>query len=221
MAKVVWKEGAVISLETRQGLFTLAQMARSPYLIFFDIFKESQDWKDVDLNSTPVLFYKAITKQFLQLSNVTKQKVRAIKEDATLPDKWIHGDNDSRLVTVWEGTPREQKFVFIGCGGKLVKKDINNHKGGPYKHYSGVYDEVLEECISDECIINSYELTGLAIFPSTNERLYLCSVFGKNVDPEKAIKFNQPIPDEFEVYIRILSAKSEAERNEVLNLFKA
>ncbi|WP_193166204.1 hypothetical protein [Microbulbifer hainanensis] len=221
MSKVVWKEGSVISIETRLGLFTLAQMAKSPYLIFFNIFRREQNWGDVDLNEVPVLFCKAITRQFLKFSNVRKQKVAAPKNDLSLPDKWIHGYSASRLVTVWEGTPKERKFVFIGDGGDLVRIDINNHKGGPYKHRSGVYDEVLEENIKDSDVINSYELTGQAVFPSMNERLYLCSLEGKNVDPEKVIKFNLPIPDVFDTYINILSAKDDDDRNAMLSLYKA
>jgi len=43
-----WKEGKIISIETRKGIFVLAQMLKSPYLRFYNVFKEDEEWGGVD-----------------------------------------------------------------------------------------------------------------------------------------------------------------------------
>ncbi len=55
---------------------------------------------------------------------------------------------------------------------------------------------------------------GLAVFPLTNERLYLCYKAGKNVDPTKDLKFNREIPKEYKIAIEIMSGGGDKENKE-------
>ena len=66
-----WKSGKVISIRLRNGVYVLAQMVREPYLVFFNHFKEENNWKGVTLKEENILFCKAVTRQFLRSSPVT------------------------------------------------------------------------------------------------------------------------------------------------------
>ena len=50
------------------------------------------------------------------------------------------------------------------------------------------------------------------VFPTLNERLYLCFLYGENVNPELDISLGKPLPDEYEIYLDILSSSPEARR---------
>ena len=60
--------------------------------------------------------------------------------------------------------------------------------------------------------VGQAELMSLEVFPTLNERLYLCFLFGKNVKPELDISLGKPLPDEYETYLDILSNSPEARR---------
>ncbi|MDF9832112.1 hypothetical protein M2103_000320 [Ereboglobus sp. PH5-5] len=223
MARIVWKEYNVISLETRRGVFTLAQMSRNPFLIFFNIFQTGDTWDGIDLATVPVLFCKAVTRQFLARSATGKQTRITPLRPATLPTLWIHSAvHETRRLVAWENTPGERHFLTLGAGGMLVEKDAYNHKGGPYKHPSGVYDAIIRNRISptDTETIEKYECDSLAVFPATNERLYQCYLAGKNVDPDKSILFDHPLPPEYATYIDIAGGQDDARRAEARKFFR-
>ena len=66
MGRVIWKENKVLSIETRKGIFVLAQMIKSPFIIFFNSFSEDNKFKESNLENTPILFLHAVTRQFLK-----------------------------------------------------------------------------------------------------------------------------------------------------------
>lgn len=206
MARVVWKEGAVLSIETRKGFYVLAQMSREPYIIFFNVFSDNEKWDSIDLALTPILFCKAVVHQFLKSSNITKLKHIKPREINNLPTKWIHSTSESRKVKVWENTENEKEFFWIGNGGLLVEKDVFANKGGPYKHPSGVYDRVIIESIDplNTDIIDQHEITSLGIYPLVNERLFMCYKLGRNVDPDKDILFNRDLSVDYLDYVKLI-----------------
>ncbi|MGX9079541.1 hypothetical protein ACWTQY_27115, partial [Klebsiella pneumoniae] len=61
----------------------------------------------------------------------------------------------------------------------------------------------------------------LSVFPETNERLYLCYLFGKNVSPEKDISFNFELPKEYETYVKIIGNLTEEEKAYFRQLYPA
>ena len=52
---VPWKEGKVISICLRDGIYILAQMVKSPYMVFFNLFSEDNSWEGVTLSTDNVL----------------------------------------------------------------------------------------------------------------------------------------------------------------------
>jgi hypothetical protein len=199
MARTVWKENKVISIDTRKGVYVLAQMLKSPYIIVYNIFREKNEWLDVDLEKTPVLCCNSITNQFLKMSNIEPRQIKPAFH-MELPKYWIDHFANSRYIDVWKDTPYEKKILIIGEGGALIERDIR--EGGVYK------TKILKSSISfdDNEIIDKYELTNIRIYAEFNERLYLCYKLGKNVDPLKDLIFNRPIPIEYKDYINIISS---------------
>ena len=70
MSRVPWRAGKVISIETRDGIFVLAQMIQDPYIVFFNVFNDSHNWPSTELESIPVLYIAGVTRQFVSKSNV-------------------------------------------------------------------------------------------------------------------------------------------------------
>jgi hypothetical protein len=202
-----WKEGKIISIETRKGVFVLAQMLKSPYLRFYNKFQQNENWTKIDTSSLTTLFVGGVVRAFLKFSNVTVVKDAVPDLERKNSDVWINGFTGSRKVSVWEDTEDEKEFYILGTepGGRLVKRDIN--KTGIYEHPSGIFDEVLIENIplNADDVIDKYETMSLGVFPLTNERLYQCYKAGKNVDPTKDLMFNREISKEYKIAIEIMS----------------
>ncbi|WP_257390035.1 hypothetical protein [Streptococcus pseudopneumoniae] len=60
--------------------------------------------------------------------------------------------------------------------------------------------------------VGQAELMSIEVFPTLNERLYLCFLYGKNINPEQDISLGKPLPDGYETYIDILTNSPEARR---------
>lgn len=222
MARVAWKDSAVVSIQTRKGHHVLAQMSRDPFLVFFDVFRSDPgQFAGIDLEDAPILFCSAVTRQFLKSSSVerlTELAPRAVRE---LPTRWIHRHPESYSATVWSGTEHERTFISLGPGGALVEKEVLHHQGR-YDHPSGVFDRVLIANIdpNDDETIDAHEMTSLAVFPATNERLFLCEQLERSLDPEKDVLFDREIPLEYSRYVDIVSASSDTEQAALLSLYR-
>lgn len=212
--KTPWKEGKVISIETRKGIFVLAQMLKSPYLRFYKIFREDEDWGEVDTSDFDTLFLTGVTKAFLKSSNVVAIKNAKADNNRENTKVWIKGKSGNRKIKVWEGTEKEKEFYILGseAGGSLVERDI--YKIGNYEDPSGLFDKVIIEDIplNADDIIDNHETMGLAVFPLTNERLYLCYKADKNVDPYKDLIFNRKLPNDYEIAVEIMSGGNSKEK---------
>jgi hypothetical protein len=212
-----WKEGKIMSIETRKGVFVLAQMLKSPYLRFYNAFREDESWGKVDANNLETLFVKGITaKSFLKNSNVTVLKDAVPDVGRKDSDIWISGFPGHRKTKIWVNTADEKEFFILGseAGGRLVRRDI--YKEGKYDHPSGIFDEILIDNIpfDDDETIDNHETMSLGVFPLTNERLYQCYKAGKNVDPSKDLMFNRDIPKEYKIAVEIMSGGGGKENKE-------
>jgi len=210
MARVTWKENHIVSIETRKGLFVLAQMLKSPYLVFYKAYSESEDFTDIDLENTPILFVTGVTRQFLKESNIKKQKGIAPRNTFDLPKCRIQIPPGNRIVKVWEGAEEEREFITLGetPGGSLIEDDIMNPPE-VFGHHPVVVPSIP---LDDYETIDKYESTGVSIYPELNERLYLCHKLGYSIDPAKYVHFNRELPKECAIYVDIMSGKIEKEQ---------
>ncbi len=200
---VRWKSGQVVSIETRDGLFVLAQMGPNPFLIIFNHFKDSDDeWGAVRLDQASVMFCRPVTRQFLRYSTI-----RVVTEVTPLttvdyPTAWIDTGGGSHRVTLWAGTSDELSFFAIGGGGgRLVHNDITI---AGFKQNPVIMERIPP---SDIATIDGHELTSIAVYPEFNERLYLCGRAGRNVDPYKDLLFGREIPLTYKRYFQICAGE--------------
>ncbi|MCD8455103.1 hypothetical protein G1K75_12455 [Tenacibaculum finnmarkense] len=214
MARIHWKENKILSIETRKGLYVLAQMIAEPYLVFYNTFNTNQDWGNVDLENIPVLFHTAVAREFLNFSNITTIKSIKANKKEDLNPKRIKTESIYRNVKTWEGTDKEIDFLIKGEGGILIEKS-------PYVNVSFGEEKVLKhkiDAIHDSELIDDSELERILFSPGLNERLFLCYKYGKNVDPLKDLIFNRDIPLDYEVYIKLYADKMTEKEWEELSI---
>lgn len=213
---VQWKEDKIISIETRKGVFVIAQMLKSPYLRVYNSFRTDQDWGKIDLKDVDTLFVNGVTRAFLKSSNISVVKEAMPDTDRPVDNHWIKGNSGHRKIKVWEGSDFEKEIFILGSepGGSLVDRDI--YKGGIYDHPSGLFDKIIIEDIPLDAddVIDNHEIMDLAVYPLMNERLYLCYKAKRNLDPTKDLKFDRPIPEEYKLSIEIMSGGGGKENKE-------
>lgn len=205
-----WKSGKVISIRLRNGVYVLAQMVREPYLVFFNHFKEENSWKGVTLKEENILFCKAVTRQFLRYSPVTIVKDLEPLLDYRLPKEWIYSHMGGHPITV-SVKGRERQVAGFGRRLSLVQADKesglpeDNPLMGLFQSY--IISDIKEQ---DWDRVDQAELMSIEVFPTLNERLYLCFLYGKNINPEQDISLGRPLLDDYETYIDILTNSPEA-----------
>jgi hypothetical protein len=199
MARIQWKENKILCVETRKGLFVLAQMLKEPYLLFFNIFSSEKDCRNLDPTSGQILFYTAVAREFLNSSNIIVHKLNAESRRDLCIDR-IKTESIYRKTRLWKGTENEIEILILGHGGKLVRKDP--YGSGMSKDELIVMNKIEN---SDTAAIDKFELDRMLFHPTLNERLYLCYKFGKNVDPIKDFVFDRDVPLDYLVFARLYS----------------
>lgn len=200
MARVVWKRDKVISIKVRDDLYVLAQMLESPYLVFFDAFSDDDNWAGIDLGDTPVLFYRGVTRQLLSHTQVATQPGVAPAAALDAPTRWLQVGPGSQALTIWDGTPDQMTVMTLGEEGlRVIEKDISQQgfRSNPVVSpwLTGPNHEELE----------THELDTLGVYPETIERLALCHLFGRNVDPDKDLIAGRSLPLEYKAYYEAIS----------------
>ena len=203
-----WKENRVFSVETRDGIFALCQMIKEPYVIVFNIFSKDQKFSEFsNINNDNILFIYAITRQFIKKSNTSSVTLQPIK-NFTYPSTWLQQDLSVMKVIVNLQNTYTKEITLLGSKGvALVEKNIL--KSEPYNHSSGIYDKVILPFTKnlDDRTIDNNELTSLGIYPNLNERLFLCYLFKKNIDPMKDLLFGRNLFIEYRKYIDIIAGE--------------
>lgn len=165
--RVVWKSSTVVSLQLRDDLYTVAQMLKDPYLMFFYVKHDTDDFSGLDLNREKELFVIPVARDFLQRRGVAKLKNVTPRSNADVPEIWIR-----------------PKIAFGSSypfkGGDLVRID-------PKTGDLGLQNEVVKANISpdDKDTLSKYELTNVWTDSHLVPRLMLCLEKSQNIDPLK------------------------------------
>jgi hypothetical protein len=204
--KIGWTKGVVVSLRVKGDLWVLAQMLISPYLLFFNRFErgETPTWSSPPTHDE-VLFPAAVTRQFLQLTDIQRERLPGIEYEA--PTAWIKQHPGSRHVTVWPGTDHERTVLLLSDrpGGSLRSQRIDDKVGTPQPTL------IKDIPLDDDATIDGHELAGVWTAPLLNERLYLCHVLERNVDPHKDLTFDRSLPDEYRTFVDIAAMHGSAD----------
>jgi hypothetical protein len=170
--RIIWKYGDLLNLKIREGLYTIGQMMTSPIMRFYDIFNDSGNWKNVDLNKVNPLFSvfvgNVINKYLVQ--NKIKD-ITVIPSSQPLELFWIapYSIMDEHH---YKGT--KDSFPFLG--GKIV--DI-----GPDGKIDCWEAPIIKEDLSlpeDRELIEKYELDNMWGHESLADRL--CRYFDTGIN---------------------------------------
>lgn len=116
MARVVWKENALVCIKLREDLYTLGEMLVSPSMRFFDIANTDGIWKSVDLNQVKLLFQVFVGQVVMQKLVIEKIKEKSVLA-SNLPFESLlikpHVNYDGGYVF------RGGKLIDIGLEGKI------------------------------------------------------------------------------------------------------
>jgi hypothetical protein len=184
MAKTNWKPNSVFSLLLRKDIWAYGQMLNSPYLVFFQMFSAKKDRSSEAFRVAKPLFFCATVKQIL------KEPIEVMdwspRNDMSPPDHWIKSHPGSRNVKYWVGTKDEVEFLSMEekPGGILVQKSI-------LPNSTGDRTVVKKIGVSEKSVIDSHELDVIWTPGLLRERLFVCHLAGKNIDPLKDIKFDR------------------------------
>lgn len=98
----------------------------------------------------------------------------------------------------------KRSVVILGTRLALVERDMvdNSKNNAPCGLYHTVVKPDLKE--TDWPMVENVETMSVEMYPGLNERLYLCSVMGRNVNPELEIYLGRPIPEAYGTYVKIL-----------------
>jgi hypothetical protein len=192
--KVTWTPGKVLAIETKDDIWILAQIVDDAHIAFFDTFAKARRFRPCDWAGANLLCVKKGSTLFLRNSNCFEitLKSKAIQ----IPKAWINTKMHPRYkkIVLWEGT-KDERRLKIEYSGSLVDNNL----------------ELLIPRIrlNDSKTINNHELAGVATFPYTNYRFYLCYKLQRNADPEKELVFRRQLPVEYKFIIDGLYRKDQ------------
>lgn len=199
MKKFRWKDNHVISVLLKDGTFALAQLISRVHVAFFNRFSDDDKWEASAAESSELLFICPVMGQFFEYS-VVKFHDNVRPKLLELPRAWIEPFHGGRKIVVWPGTESERTILTLHArpGGVLVEKHIDR----------GVQPRVVINAsidLDDDATIDGHETTFIRMYPTMNERLYLCKVIGRAVDPEKDLQFDRPLRSEYRIYMDMLA----------------
>lgn len=171
MKKVIWKDGALVSLKLRDDLYTIGQMLPSPVMRFFDVWNKNGIWHEIVLNQEKTLFSLFIGRVVLQRLVDSKIKDPSVVRSDDPPQK------------VWIKPYLNFNGGFPFKGGRLIDT-------GPDGRIDTTVATVLKENLAfpqDSEVIKNTELTNMWGAEDLGERLinYFDTGVDRNLLKEK------------------------------------
>jgi hypothetical protein len=171
VARVIWKENALVNLKLKVDLFTIGQMLRGAYMRFYNIQSTDGCWKNIDLNEVESLFTVPIGNVVLQQLATGKIKDKTvIPSIAPFEKYWIKPKVNNDGGSVFKG-------------GKLIERI----PGVPIQDVPVIKKHLKVD--EDWEIIDKYELTNMWGAHDLSERLIRFFETGDKTDYYKAEVF--------------------------------
>lgn len=201
MSQIRWRNGQLFSMQLRDGSYALLQMlAKKRQVAVLNCFSKEDNWTDIELDSSDVLFVTTLLRSVLKRSVLNIHKdIQPIK-DIEIPQFRISIGSEFRTVVLWPGTEDERRVLTMGKGNNKLYRVICEGET--------IREEVTPISVDDYDKYVDLELTNLSDYPSFNERLYLCCLLGKKIDPLKEMAFNRSLSKESRTYIDIIGGKT-------------
>jgi hypothetical protein len=171
-----WEEGRLLSIQVGADLYTLAQMRANYLLEVFDVFRTTDEWEGIDLNTAKIIF----------CIFVSPKNIKSIFSDRPVEGSVIKNSRPirTRMLSAILGAPGQM-------GAKLI--DLT-------ESYSNIGAEVIKSSLSadeDADLIYEYDLCGMEGNPDRLlKRIKVYHQTGVNWDDTKKILFPtiQPPP---------------------------
>ena len=168
MAKRInWQENDVLNIKISDNLFTVAQMLKEPYLMFFQISNMDGQWKELHLSEIPNLFCIPVAREFL-----TKRVENKVKSDNV-------ADSSIQIPKFWIIPHLNFDGGFLYKGGKLIELDPKVGETNSLVLKNNLLIDIDKE------IIEKCELTNLWGDEDLINRLVVYFTKGINEDPLK------------------------------------
>jgi len=181
-AKTTFHENAVYSLRLRNDLFTLVQLRRNCFMQFFDVFNDTDEWQDLDLNHCRTLHFSIVATTGLKRL-FSKQIDPSTVRPSTMPI-------ERRML-------RADLSAAPDYSAKLIEL-TDTHEALDATELSGRLSGM-----EDVETIHRYELAGMQGDPAkVSKRLIRYFETGVNWDESKAFLFKgiaPPSPDPLHV----------------------
>lgn len=164
LKKVVWKEGALLTFQLKENLFTIGQMLKDPYVCFYAI---SRTEPDIKPQEEKILFIVPVARNFLQKRTVKKENKPKNLKKVDLPSIWIRPIDNNQGGFPWKGgdlVEIDHSVGDLGIDNKVIKYNIDN---------------------SDKDTLSKYELTNIWTDGALLARLILCFEKNQSIDPLK------------------------------------
>ncbi|WPN57895.1 hypothetical protein [Pseudomonas sp. P9_31] len=87
LKKITWQDGTILSLKLRDDLYTLVQMREDYYLEFFDIKNSRDEWSDIDLGKTDILFFNFTATKALKTLAISAPPLEKVAADNRRPQR--------------------------------------------------------------------------------------------------------------------------------------
>ncbi|WP_268796886.1 hypothetical protein [Pseudomonas huanghezhanensis] len=127
LKSVKWTEDGVVVVKICEGVFTLAQMRKNGLMEFFDVFRKNDNWEDVDLSKSKLIFcifvaekrLRSIFFRFLEKLEVRINTKPIIKE--MLSFEWLAENTyTANLIELTDG--------YSSVGARLLKANLSVDK---------------------------------------------------------------------------------------------
>ena len=191
------RKDTILAIETRKGLYVLAQSIGNYTLVFFNIFYENIDqFNCIKLNKKDILCCITPVKTFFKKANIEKIKITPLLD--------IFDQNKKDHVTFELMSLAKTYIIYSGTKDEL---EIN-YWDGDLRLVNWKIEKIKKlDKIKDKRIIEKYQFDTMGMYGELNEKLYLSYRYGKYVEPLKDMIMNEKLPLEYKTYFLITSEK--------------
>lgn len=171
----------------------------------FNLFQETDNWSEVEIDQTDVLFIAYVLDEVFELSEVRicNDEVKAVP-NLECPRVFLNSGPKRVSVVICQGMKQERQVSWEGIGDVFVCEYRKDEKGN-------ITEIVTPIPVSDYEKYKQIPGSRLEGYPTFNERLLLCERFIRNVDPEIELIFQRPIPVDFLPWFDLVAGSAREE----------
>ncbi len=137
MSAIPWKADALVSLQLRTDLYTIAQLKENSFIWCFDIQNSCGEWEGVDLNVVKPLFCVIFAR--IALRHMSAEKVAlgvTAPANLPIPSEWLRPNHNPSYATThgsvsfdkfpWRNARLVEDYAGLGpTRAKVIKRELD------------------------------------------------------------------------------------------------